>query len=301
MSETDRIRRFLLEHHPVRGHVVQLEGAWQRMREHTTYPAPVRDLLGQATCAAVLLASTLKFQGTLTLQLQGDGAVRLLVAQCTHDFRVRSVARFDDTRPLDNFRALVGTGRITVTVESDERAARYQGIVPLSGDSLEQCIDEYFATSEQLPTQVRLAADDTRAGGMLMQRVPGLGGHGGSLDPEAADKAWDAASAQLELLDDQELLHVNPEALLRRSATVDDVRLFDGDEVKFECRCDRERVATILRGLGQEEVEDVVREQGKVTVTCEFCQKPYDFDPIDVAQLFAEQPPPPAPGPSRPN
>lgn len=300
VSETDRIRRFLLEHHPVRGHVVQLEGAWQRMREHTTYPAPVRDLLGQATCAAVLLASTLKFKGTLTLQLQGDGAVRLLVAQCTHDFRVRSVARFDDARPLDDFRALVGNGRVTVTVESDERSARYQGIVPLSGDSLEKCIDEYFATSEQLPTQVRLAADGTRAGGMLMQRVPGLGGHG-ALDPEVAEQAWDAASAQLELLDDHELLHVTPEALLRRSATVDDVRLFDGDEVKFECRCDRERVATILRGLGKEEVDEVVREQGKVTVTCEFCQKPYDFDPIDVSQLFADLPAPPAPGPSRPN
>lgn len=305
MSDPDHIRRFMLEHHPVRGHIVQLEAAWQRLREHAEYPSPVRDLLGQATCAAVLLASTLKFQGTLTLQLEGDGAVRLLVAQCTHDFRIRSVARFDEARVIEDFRALVGDGRVTVTVESDERSARYQGIVPLSGGSLEECIDAYFATSEQLPTRVRLASDPTRAAGMLMQKVPPAGGiappEPAEQDPVTLDQAWDSACTQLDMLDDHDLLYVSPESLLRRSAVVADVRLFEGDGVMFQCRCSRERVAALLKGLGREEVDSVLLEQSRVTVTCEFCQKPYAFDPIDVAQVFAEEPPPPSPGPARPN
>lgn len=305
MSEPDHIRRFMLEHHPVRGHIVQLEGAWQRLREHSAYPVPVRNLLGQATCAAILLASTLKFRGTLTLQLQGDGAVRLLVAQCTHDFRIRSVARFDEARVTPHFRELVGDGRVTVTIESNERSARYQGIVPLSGSSLEECIDAYFATSEQLPTRVRLAADAVRAGGMLMQRMPPSGGLAPAEptdeDPLTVDQAWDSACAQLDMLDDHDLMHVSPEALLRRSAIVADVRLFEGEPVAFQCSCSRQRVAAVLRGLGQDEVTSVLEEQGKVTVTCEFCQKPYSFDVIDVTQVFAEDPPPPSPGPARPN
>ena len=289
VSELDRIRRFLFEHHPVHGHVVQLGSAWIAMREHTEYPPAVRDLLGEATCAAVLLASTLKFEGTLTLQLQGDGAVHLLVAQCTHDFRVRAVARYDAERIAEDFRVLVGTGRITVTIESEERASRYQGIVPLEGPSLEACIDAYFASSEQLPTQVRLAANASRAGGYLLQRIPQSGGsarHDQS-SMEAADTVWERSAAELAFLDADDLLLVAPEVVLLRNTAIDDVRLFQGSPVRFECRCDRERVAGILRSLGKEEIAGVVREQGNVTVTCEFCQRPYTFDAIDAAQLFA--------------
>lgn len=287
-SGTDRVRRFLLEEHPVRGQLVQLEACWAALREHAAYPAPVRDLLGEATAAAVLLASTLKFEGSLTLQMQGDGAVRLLVAQCTHDFRIRAVAHFDAARVAADFAQLAGSGRIMVTVESAGRGAPYQGIVPLAGSSLSECIDSYFATSEQLPTRVRLAADAERAGGLLVQQLPGV----------EANAAWERLCGHSASVDAHDLLYAAPEALVQRCASIDDVRLFSGSAVTFECRCSRDRVLGVLRSLGEQEVQQVLHEQGKVTVTCDFCHRPYVFDAIDVAQAFG---PPGVPAPDRIN
>ncbi len=281
---TDRVRRFLLEEHPIRGQLVQLECSWAALREHASYPAPVRDLLGEATAAAVLLASTLKFDGSLTLQMQGDGAVRLLVAQCTHDFHIRSVAHFDAARVTPDFGSLAGGGLITVTVESVERGAPYQGIVPLAGASLAECIDGYFASSEQLPTRVRLASDAARAGGILVQQLPGI----------EADAAWERLCGHVASLDAPDLLHAAPDSLVQRTASIDDVRLFAGSSVTFKCRCNRDRVLGVLRSLGEAEVQSVLQEQGKVEVTCDFCHRPYVFDAIDVTQVFG---PPSVPAP----
>lgn len=281
---TDRVRRFLLEEHPIRGQLVQLESSWAALREHAIYPAPVRDLLGEATAAAVLLASTLKFDGSLTLQMQGDGAVRLLVAQCTHDFHIRSVAHFDAARVASDFGSLAGGGLVTVTVESAGRGAPYQGIVPLAGKSLAECIDGYFASSEQLPTRVRLASDARRAGGILVQQLPGI-------EPDAA---WERLRGHVAGLDAQELLYAAPDSLVQRTASIDDVRLFTGSLVTFKCRCSQDRVLGVLRSLGEAEVQAVLEEQGKVTVTCDFCHRPYFFDAIDVAQVFG---PPSVPAP----
>ncbi|NDB15396.1 MAG: molecular chaperone Hsp33, partial [Gammaproteobacteria bacterium] len=158
-ARIDIVQRFAVERQSVRGQFVRLGPAWLALREHGDYPEPVRRMLGEAVTAAVLLASTLKFEGELTLQLQGDGAVRLLVAQCTHDFRIRAVARFDrerveaSMRPAvlaDPFAALAGAGTLLVTVEADRRASRYQGVVPISGGSLAASIEHYFENSEQL-------------------------------------------------------------------------------------------------------------------------------------------------------
>src|SRR5690242_3559757 len=179
-SPRDEVRRFIVENRPVRGHWVRLEGAWRELRAHRDYPQPVRDLLGQAVAASVLLAATLKFRGTLTFQLQGNGAVSLLVAQCTHDFRLRAVARCDEALVAATlngegagFRSLVGSeGRVTVTVEAEERSLRYQGVVPLEGNSLAESLETYFASSEQLPTRVLLAASDHGVAGMLLQKLP---------------------------------------------------------------------------------------------------------------------------------
>src|SRR5215471_881564 len=204
----DQVRRFIFENQPVRGHWVQLESSWRELHAHATYPKPVTELLGQAVVASVLLAATLKFRGTLTFQLQGNGAVSLLVAQCTHDFRVRAVARYDavavgglpvresdpegrDTR----FRPLAGDdGRITVTVEAEEKSLRYQGVVPLSGSSLAESLEAYFASSEQLPTRVLLTADERHGAGMLVQKLPQSGAaDADSDDSTAVEEAWEGA------------------------------------------------------------------------------------------------------------
>lgn len=275
----------------MRGHWVHLREAWKELRAHSHYPEPVRALLGEAVAASVLLAATLKFRGRLTLQLQGNGAVSLMVAQCTHDFRVRAIAHFDDAQ-LEalaaaqphagaSFRALVGSdGRFTVTIEADERNHRYQGIVPVSGQSLAESLEAYFDSSEQLPTRVRLAADDEHSAGVLIQKLP-------EADIEASE-AWDSAQRGFERLSAEDLLRQPVEAVLESGLPDYDLRLYRGAAVQFECRCGEGRVTALLRALGPEEVRDVLDEQGVVTVTCEFCHRPYQFDAQAVEALFTD-------------
>jgi molecular chaperone Hsp33 len=287
VSDSDRVRRFVLEKHPIRGHAARLGRAWLELREHQDYPPAVQALLGEAIAAVVLLAATLKFNGTLTLQMQGHGLVKLLVAQCTHDFKVRGMARHDPIGDTAGFRSLAGEGQIIVTVEATDRASSYQGVVPITGDSLGECLEAYFIQSEQLPTRVLLASTPGVVSGMLVQRIPGEGGKQ-SVDPAALESAWMKVDHAMLQITPAALVEDDIEQRLVRMFGDDEVRVFSGHEVKFECRCSRERVANVLRSLGVDEVRSVLKEQSVVTVTCEFCQKPYKFDAIDVEQLFTE-------------
>ena len=295
MSE-DRVRRFVFERYPIRGHSVRMSRAWLSLREHQDYPPAVQQLVGEAVSAAVLLAATLKFDGTLTLQLQGKGLVNLLVAQCTHDFKVRGMARHDPPASREEgetagFRSLAGDGQVVVTVESTDRGSSYQGVVPITGDSLAESLEAYFVQSEQLPTRVLLASTPGVVAGMLVQRIAGVGGKQVPTDPAALEEAWMKADLAMQALTPASLLTDDVEPLLLRMFGDDEVRVFSGHDVVFECRCSRARVANVLRSLGQEEIRSVIAEQGAVTVTCEFCQKPYQFDPIDAEQLFADAAP----------
>jgi len=285
MSESERVRRFVLEKHPIRGHAVRLARTWLALREHQDYPPAVQQLLGEAVGAVVLLAATLKFDGVLTLQLQGKGLVNLLVAQCTHDFKVRGMARHVPVGDAAGFRALAGEGQFIVTVEATDRASSYQGVVPITGDSLAESLEAYFVQSEQLPTRVVLAATPGVVSGMLVQKIPGEGGKL-EVDPAALETAWMKADHAMASLTQAEVLEDDIEQRLVRMFGADEVRMFGGHDTQFQCRCSRERVATMLRSLGAEEVRSVIAEQGAVTVTCEFCQRPYKFDAIDTEQLF---------------
>jgi molecular chaperone Hsp33 len=291
----EQVQRFLFEGRPVRGHWVGIGAGWRSLREFREYSPPVQELLGQAVCASLLLAATLKFKGTLTLQLQGNGAVGLLVAQCTHDFRYRALARAEGEGAATSltpevFRWLVGDeGRLTVTIEAQERDLRYQGVVPLTGHSLAACLEQYFASSEQLPTRVRLAADPNQAAGLLVQRLPDVGGVAAESADDEAGTAWADAQASLEAVTAADLLHFTGEELLMQDFRQHDVRVFPGTPVRFECRCDAQRVDGMLRGLGEAEVRDVLKEQGAVTVTCDFCNRPYAYDAAAVDALFAAE------------
>src|SRR3954468_18110341 len=248
MSETDRVRRFVLEKHPIRGHDVRLSRAWLELREHQDYPPAVQQLLGEAVAAVVLLAATLKFDGTLTLQLQGKGLVNLLVAQCTHDFKVRGMARHSPLGDAAGFRSLAGDGQIVVTVESTDRGSSYQGVVPITGNSLAESLEAYFLQSEQLPSRVLLAATLGVVSGMLVQRMPGEGGKQ-PVDPAALESAWMKVDHAMTAISARELLEDDVEIRLVKMFGDDAVRLFGGQEVTHECRCSRERVANVLRSL----------------------------------------------------
>jgi molecular chaperone Hsp33 len=287
MHDRDCLHRFVFEHYPIRGHLVHLDAAWRALIEHREYPAAIRDLLGEAVAASLLLAATIKFDGVLSLQLQGDGPVHLLLAQCTSGLGVRGLARHrgaPDESAATGVAALIGEGNLTVTLETDDGAQRYQGIVPIGGARLADSLQVYFENSEQLPTRLWLHADESGVSGMLLQRLGERRGEGASA--AAIDDAWRRVQLIGDTLTPEELSTLKDAEILHRLFNEDDLRLFEPSPVYFRCRCSRERVAGMLQGLGGNETRSILAERGEVEVRCDFCNRAYVFDAVDVAQLF---------------
>jgi len=291
MTDSDMLRRFLFEDWPVRGHFIRLDASWRAMIEHHQYPPVLAQVLGEAMAATVLVAGTIKFDGRLVLQCQGPGPAHLIVTECTDRHAIRGVARARGALPqAADLPGLTGGGRLAVTIENRQQASPYQGVVPLSHPRLAECLEEYFARSEQLPTRLVLAASHERAAGLLLQRVATGSRASSGQDPHAleeAEDAWRRIGMLAATLTGEELLRQPCEVLLRRLFHEEDVRLFEGTPVFFRCACSRERVSGILRSLGRNEVEDILRERGDVEVRCEFCNRAYAFDAVDCARLFA--------------
>ena len=286
----------MFEHYPIRGHLVHLDASWRALIEHREYPDAIRTTLGEAVVASLLLAATIKFEGVLSLQLQGAGPVHLLLAQCTGGLGVRGLARYreDDISgtAAGGIADLIGAGNLTVTVESDDGSQRYQGIVPITGERLADSLQIYFENSEQLPTRLWLYADEKGAAGMLLQRLPdeGMRGTAGAgipvADLAAIDDAWRRVQLIAATLTADELRTLADAQILHRLFNEDDVRLFEPAPVYFRCRCSRERVSGMLLGLGEAETRSILDERGEVEVRCDFCNRAYVFDAVDVAQLF---------------
>lgn len=289
MAGTDTLRRFLFEDFPVRGEIVRLESAWRSVLERHDYPPAVREVLGEALAAAVLLASTLKFEGMLTLQVQGEGDLELLVAQCGSDLSVRGLAKWKGEDPRGSFAELTGGARLAITIENRKTRERYQGIVRADTESLAGCLETYFANSEQLPTRLWLAADDSRVAGLLLQQLPG-GAGGDEADPDA----WRRTGMLAATVTPGELLGLDDRAVLTRLFHEEDLRLADSDPVSFSCSCTRDRVESALKLLGREELEDLLAEEGVIQVRCEFCNQGYELDPVDVERLLNDGAAPPA-------
>jgi molecular chaperone Hsp33 len=304
VAEVDTLRRFVFERYPFRGQLVHLGPAWRAMMEHHDYPAQVRDALGEAVAAAALLASTLKFKGLLTLQLRGEGPMHLMIVECTEGLGLRAVARFRDPPATRDLRELSGNGTLTVTIENEGAANRYQGVVPLTGGSMGECLRGYFESSEQLPTRLWLHADGESASGLLLQRLPvtskpvtATESGAGVMPEDEVEDAWRRVQLVADTVTGQELAELDDRKLLHRLFAEDDVRMFESAPVFFRCRCSRERVENMLRALGRQEVDSVVGEFGQVEVRCEFCSRAYRFDAVDCAALFtAPAGPLPAPG-----
>ena len=285
--DTDCLHRFVFERTDVRGELVRLDASWRAVLERQQYPAPVRELLGEALAAVTLLSATIKFDGFLHLQLRGDGPVDLVLVEVTAQRTVRGLARWSGEVPATPFAAQVGRAWLTLTIDPGTGRERYQGLVAVEQHSLAATLEDYFRQSEQLATRLWLAADARCAAGMLLQRLPES-----TADPDA----WNRDVVLGETLTASELLTLSSRDLLRRLFHQEDLRLFEPEPVSFRCRCSRERIATVLRGLGYDEVRDILEEQGEVSVTCEFCSQTHAFDAVDVERLFAasDQPEVPA-------
>jgi molecular chaperone Hsp33 len=281
MTDHDQLHRFIFDGSNVRGEVVHLDASWRELLSRQDYPASVRRLLGEAATATALLAATIKIDGSLILQARGDGPVDLLVVECSGQRTLRGLARWSgDVEGLE-FAALMGTGRLVMTIDPGGDQDRYQGIVSIEGDSLAECLQAYFDRSEQLPTRLWLGVDGERTAGMLVQEMPALVG--------AEDEdMWNRVVTLADTVTEDELLTLPARKLLHRLFHEEQVRVFTPQTWRFECRCSRERVATMLRGLGRDEMESILHDEGAVAVNCEYCNADYRFDAVDVEQILAD-------------
>ncbi len=288
---SDSLLKFLFRSAPVRGGIVRLDAAWKQMIAFHDYPAPVTRLLGEMTAAGALLATNIKFAGRLILQIHGDGPVKLLVVECQPDVGLRATAKLRADVAIAEaagLQALVnahGRGRCAITLDPrDPKPGQqpYQGVVPLEGETIAQALQAYMRRSEQLDTHLQLAADDDIAAGLLLQKLPREGGRG-ALDD---DDAWNRALALAGTLGGAELLAQPPDALAHRLFWQEPLEAYAPITPRFQCTCSRDRIGRMLLSLGREEVESIVAEQGRVEVTCDFCNARRVFDAIDVAQLF---------------
>jgi len=280
----DNAQRFLIESCDVRGQVVQLDETWKEALARVDYPPRVRDLLGEAFVAAILLAGTIKFEGRMTFQIKGEGYLRLLVVQVTADRKVRGLARWDETgsRSMEaGLEALFGPdARLVITIEARKDAEPYQGIVALQGESLSAALADYFRDSEQLQTALFLAVGDDVAAGMLLQKLPASERREDDVD------GWQRATLLAGTASADELRDRPVEGLLHSLFHEERVRLFEESPVQFACGCSRERTSALLEGLGENEVQSIIEERGTVEITCEFCDAAYRYDAVDVAALF---------------
>ena len=311
----DQLHKFLFEGLPVRGMLVRLEGSWREVLARRTsasdgghaFPAPVRALLGQMAAASLLMQGNLKFNGALILQMQGDGPVKLAVAEAQSDLGFRVTAKVVGEVPADAQLAAMlnvhGQGRCAITLDPRDRLPGqqpYQGVVPLHGDRreplqhLSEVLEHYMLQSEQLDTRLVLAADDEVAAGLLIQRLPVTGAAnlaGGVLvsadeDEIGRNEAYNRISMLAGTLTAEELLALQPAQILHRLFWEETLRVFEPQAPRFACSCSRERVADMLRGLGEDEIRGLIAERGEAEVGCDFCGAVYRFDPVDVGKLF---------------
>ena len=284
MTDNDTLQRFLFEHTPIRGEIVHLDATWQAILEKHEYPPLVRDMLGEMMAAAVLLAATLKLNGRLVIQLQGKGPITLMVVECSNAHELRGLAHWHDLPDEGNLAALAGDGQLTITLEPINEKERYQSIVELKGDNLSDAIMNYLQQSEQLDTHLWLAADGTRASGLLLQKLPE-----NKMSQEEDADAWNRIVQLSSTVKKEELLKIDELDLLHRLYHEETVRVFDPLPVCFRCSCSRERVTNMLRTLGINELTSIIEEQGQVGVACEFCNQKYEFDSVDIEGLFSSK------------
>lgn len=286
---------FQIEGWPVRGRLVRLGTAVDAILAAHDYPEPVAALLGEACALAALVGSSLKFQGRLIVQAQGDGPVRYVVADYDTSGTLRGYCRFDadEVAAVSNgvsrpgAQALLGTGVFIMTLDQGPDFDRHQGITPIEGDSLSLCAEHYFAQSEQVPTKVRLAVGQAttengvawRAGGAMIQMVAG------DITRGDTEEVWDRSRALFQTLADDELLDptISPQTLLFRLFHEDGVRLEQALPLAAVCRCSPERIVGVLGSFGEDERREMVEEDGKIRVTCEYCSTVYAIDPDTVA------------------
>lgn len=280
MTISNQRTRFLFDHHPVRGLHVRMQDVWQHILQRKHYPLAIRRALGELLAAGVLLSGNLKSAGTLIVQVQGQGLLKMLVVEATSEHTVRATARWDENAAIADdagLQELLGeNGIFALTLQPNEGEA-WQGIVPLKGGSIAEMLMHYMGSSEQLDTHISLAANEHSVGGLLLQRLP-------ETAPDA--EVWNHFTALSDTVTPEELTELDAQHLLYRLFHETPPRVFPADTVEFACTCSRGKVSDMLLMLGGEEIGTAVAEEGSITIDCDFCNERYTFDETDVNALF---------------
>lgn len=280
INHADIRTRFIFDDMPVRGLHVRLENVWKHIVGQKHYPPAIRRALGELLAAGALLSGNLKTDGTLIVQVQGQGRLKMLVVEATSDQTVRATARWDETADINDDESLtdlLGGNSVFVLTLQPKDAEPWQGVVPLEGGSIAQMLINYTKRSEQLDTQIILASSDDACGGLLLQRLP-------ETEPDAA--SWEHVGTLVQTLTPEELTGLDAQHVLYRLFHETPPRVFDPENIEFACTCSRGKVSDMLLMLGGEEVGGVVEEQGSIQIDCDFCHAKYVFDETDVNALF---------------
>lgn len=283
-THNDKLSRFLFDNHAIRGELVNLNETYQHILANHNYPLAVQNLLGELLVATSLLTATLKFDGDITVQLQGDGPLNLAVINGNNHQQMRGVARVN-AEIADNatLKEMIGNGYIVITI-TPKKGERYQGIVGLEADTLAGCIENYFKQSEQLPTRLFIKTgvyqNTPIAAGMLLQVLPAS---------EGTAESFELLTTLAETIKAEELFALPADEILYRLYHQEEVRLFDGQHVEFKCTCSRGRCADTLIALPIDEVDTILAEDGNIDIHCDYCGSHYIFDKIDVENLRQNQ------------
>lgn len=279
MYEKDTLQRFLLDNGSIRGEIVHLDETFHTIIHQRDYPEMVRHLLGEALISCLLLTASIKFEGELCLQFQGDKRLPLLIVQCDHQLNMRAFAKYEADLNTETYADAFLQGKMVLTISQHKQTQSYQSIVPLQSTSMSENLMHYFAQSEQITSFVWLAVGNHSAAGMFLQLMPGEAS-------EQREHFWEYAVHIGQTLSETELLSLDNPTLLHRLYHETSVRLFDNRPVRFRCRCNPEKMKHVLSVLGEKDIKMLLEEKGSIDVRCDFCNHAYSFDPIDITLLF---------------
>ena len=298
-TSKDILQKFIFDNAAVRGELVEISNAWREIQSRHDYPKAVKGLLGEMVAAAALLSANLKFNGSIVMQIFGDGPVKLLVVECDAELHLRATAKLSpgasvpDDASVTQLLNVGGQGRFVITLDPKDKVPGqqpYQGVVPLHGEDIATVIENYMLRSEQMDTKLWLAADDNVARGLLLQKLPRNSNIEGQVEQATEEEdieTWNRALALGGTLQQKELLEADVATLLKRLFWEETIRVFDPLHPEFHCTCSREKVGNMLKMLGKEEVDSALHDLGQLAINCDFCGKHDEFDAVDCAQLFA--------------
>ncbi|KPZ63278.1 33 kDa chaperonin [Pseudoalteromonas sp. P1-16-1b] len=279
--QQDLLHRYLFDNLDVRGELVQIDNAYNEMIAKHNYPEPVKALLGELLVATCLLTATLKFEGEIAVQLQGDGPVKYAVINGDDQQNMRGIARLQHEVTGSTVKELIGQGYMVITI-TPTQGERYQGIVPLEHDTLSECIESYFEQSEQLKTRLWFATDteegSAKACGLFLQVLP--------VDKQKSIEDFAHLEALSNTIKDEELLELDANTILTRLYHEDNPRVFDPQPIQFKCGCNREKTMTALVNVGQQTLLDDVEKNGEIKISCHYCLKDYVFNEQDIKSIF---------------